>query len=212
MRKLGTRRKTAPPAARSAGFSLVEVLISVLILSFGLLGIVGLQVGALQGNRDARQQSIATGLARELAEMIRGNKDVAQASTAADNPFLGDFSGTGLRPAQTSDCLVPGHSCPVDAANPVAGQRDVARAEMTDWLVRVEEQLPGARVAVCFDAAPYDAQGLARWSCTAGSTDSLVLKIGWSRASTDRSGGNSVPVDQATRPALVLPVTPGSSV
>lgn len=196
--------------ASSAGFSLIEVLISVLILSFGILGMVGLQVGALQGNRDARQQSVATGLVRDLADMIRGNKDVAQGANATDNPFLGDFSGTPLRPDPTSDCLAVGNYCPFDPGDPLQGQREVARAEMTDWLARLEAQLPGARAAVCFDPEPYDADGLARWECTAGSTDTLVIKIGWSRASTDRSRGNSVPVDSASRPSLVVPVTPGS--
>lgn len=201
-------RKRARTA--SAGFSMVEVLISVIILSFGVLGAVGLQAAAIQGNRDARLQSTALGLARELAELIRGNKDVAQGADAAANPFLGDFAGSPLRPPRTSDCLKAGHSCAVDPANPLPAQQEIARAEMTDWLARVEAALPGGRVKVCFDAAPHDAEGLPRWDCTGGSTDTLVLKLGWSRGSTDRSGANAAPVDRATRPSIVLPVTPGS--
>ena len=55
------------------GFTLVEVLISIVILSFGMLGMVGLQAGALQANREAKLQSVGTGVARELAETMRGN-------------------------------------------------------------------------------------------------------------------------------------------
>jgi len=198
------------PRAGSGGFSLVEVLISVAVLSFGVLGLVGLHLSALQGNRDARQQSTAASLARELAEMIRGNKDVALAADAADNPFLGDFSGSPLKPPTTSECLLPGSSCPVDVNHPLPGQKEVARAEMTDWLARVEEALPGARVSVCHDGSPFDADGTPRWACNGGDLDNLVVKMGWSRQSTNRSGGNTAPVDRASLPSITLVVAPGS--
>lgn len=71
---------------RAAGFSLIEVLVAIVLLSFGLLGMVGLQAAALQNNREARLQSAAVDLARELAEMMRGNKDVAALTSA--NPYL----------------------------------------------------------------------------------------------------------------------------
>ena len=76
----------------STGFSLVEVLVSIVVLSFGMLAMVGLQASALQSNREARMQSTATSLARELAEKMRGNHDVAILTVAANNPYLGDFS------------------------------------------------------------------------------------------------------------------------
>ncbi len=43
--------------ARQQGFSLMEVLVSIVVLSFGLLGMVGMQAAALQSNREARLQS-----------------------------------------------------------------------------------------------------------------------------------------------------------
>lgn len=190
---------------------MVEVLISVVILSFGVLGMVGLQAAALQGNRDARLQSIAIGMARELAELMRGNKDVAQDVSSANNPFLGDFSGSPLQPARTSTCLAPGNACPFDIAMPLVGEQNVAAAEMTEWLARIDAALPGARVTVCFDAAPFDADGLPQWACTPASNQTLMVKIGWSRLSTDRSKANTSPVDNASRPSIVLPVTPGNA-
>ena len=50
---------------------MVEVLVAIVILSFGLLGVVGLQAAAIKNTRDARQQSVAVVLARELADMMR---------------------------------------------------------------------------------------------------------------------------------------------
>ena len=54
------------------GFSLIEILVSIVILSFGLLGIVGLQASSMKANREARLQSTGVKLAEEIAELIRG--------------------------------------------------------------------------------------------------------------------------------------------
>lgn len=185
---------------RQTGFSLVEVLVAIVVLSFGLLGMVGLQAASLQANRDARLQSTAVVLARELAEMMRGNKD--QALLATGNPYLiGDLSHP-LAPPTASYCLAIGQSCGTDKAA-------VAQAELTDWLARVDEALPGARISICRDSAPFGSDGTAVWTCTStDNSDPILVKIGWSRPST-KTG--TAAVVQADQPSVVLPVTPGST-
>lgn len=72
-------------------------------------------------------------------------------------------------------------------SNPCSTPTDVAKAEMTDWLNRVNTELPGAQVTICFDGAPYDSNGMPQWDCTATGADEIaVIKIGWTRATTDR--------------------------
>ena len=192
---------------QQTGFSLIEVLISVIILSFGLLGMVGLQAAALQGNRDARLQSTAVSFAKELAEMMRGNKDVALLATA--NPYLGSFSAP-LAAATPSYCLnVASAAC----ANPTA----IANAQMTEWLARVDAELPGARVDVCVDSAPFNASGNPVWPCTAtGTAATAVIKIGWTRGSTNRSATGDAAFQRATGtsaagPSIVFPITAGNT-
>jgi len=202
----GPRRSVAAgkvhASRRASGFSLIEVLVSIVIFSFGLLGMVGLQAVAIQGNRDARLQSIAVELARELAEMMRGNKDVGLLATG--NPYLGDFSSP-LTPTTASYCLnVGGTACTDTTA--------IANAQMTEWLARVDNALPGARVVVCLDVSPYTTSGIPEWPCTAtGAGATMNIKIGWTRASTDRSRTNTTPLERATVPSLVMPITPGNS-
>ena len=192
----------------SKGFSLVEVLISIIILSFGLLGMVGLQAAAIQANRDARLQSVASALARELAEMMRGNKQIGLLTGSA-NPYLGDFSNpvaaTPLAPATASYCLNVG-------ATACSSQTDTANAEMTDWLARVDAELPGAHVKVCADAQPFDTtSGLPLWPCSTGTGATSVIKIGWTRNSTNRAATGSAAFDRASAPSIVLPITPGNA-
>ncbi len=56
-----------------SGFSLLEVLIALLILSIGLLGIAGLQVTSKRINQEAIQRTTATMLARDMIERMRAN-------------------------------------------------------------------------------------------------------------------------------------------
>lgn len=189
-----------------SGFSLIEVLVSIVVLSFGLLGMAGMQAASLQANREARLQSSATVLARELAEMIRGNKIIGILTTAA-NPYLGSFS-TPLAATTPAYCLsVSAAAC----ANATA----IANAQMTEWLARVDTELPGARVDVCYDSAPFDSNGLPQWACTAGGV--VVVKIGWTKSSTNKSlsvaAAASAPqaFERATIPSIVLPVTAGNT-
>jgi type IV pilus assembly protein PilV len=187
--------------SRASGFSLIEVLVALLVLSFGLLGMVGLQAMALQNNREARLQSVAVDLARELAEMMRGNKNIAMLN--ASNPYVGDFSAP-LTPTTVSVCLSVGSTC--------ATAMSVADAEMTDWLSRVDANLPGARVKICSDTAPYQTSGLPQWDCTASATnDLLVIKIGWSHLSMKTGEQNRTMSATADQPGVILPVTAGST-
>lgn len=189
------------------GFSLIEVLVSIIILSFGLLGMVGLQAAALQSNRDARLQSVAGTLARELAEMMRGNNSIAILPAGAANPYLGQFA-TPLVAANPAYCQNVAAATPLCLSN-----TEVAQAQMTEWLARVDDALPGARVAVCADGSPYDAEGLPQWACIpgAGIRPNTYIKIGWTRGSTNRATTGAAALDLAVRPSLILPITPGNS-
>lgn len=183
--------------SRTAGFSLIEVLVSIVVLSFGLLGMVGMQAAALQANREARLQSSAVLLARELAEMLRGNRN----SVAR---YLGDFTSS-LSPTTASSCL------DVTSTTACASKDDVANAQMTEWLARIDATLPGAKVKICADTTPFDANGLPIWTCTGtGSDGVVVVKIGWTKSGTNRSLTGNSALDKATIPSIVLPVTPGN--
>ena len=58
---------------KSQGFSLIEVLISLVILSIGLLGLMSLQLQALQTNNNSNLRTLATIAAYDMSERIRAN-------------------------------------------------------------------------------------------------------------------------------------------
>ncbi|MDH5325357.1 MAG: type IV pilus modification protein PilV [Gammaproteobacteria bacterium] len=59
--------------AQAKGATMVEVLVSLLILSLGLLGVAGLQTTGLRSNQSAYLRSQATHIASDMADRMRAN-------------------------------------------------------------------------------------------------------------------------------------------
>ena len=58
---------------RQRGFTLLEVLIALLILSIGLLGLAALQTTSLRSNQMASMRTSATQLAYDISDRMRAN-------------------------------------------------------------------------------------------------------------------------------------------
>jgi len=65
--------KTCQSAKIQRGFTLLEVLIALLILSIGLLGLASLQTNGLRSNQMASMRTTATQLAYDIADRMRAN-------------------------------------------------------------------------------------------------------------------------------------------
>jgi type IV pilus assembly protein PilV len=74
-----------PPAHRrlAAGFTLIEVLVTLVVLMFGLLGTAGLLVRGQRATYEAYQRQQALAIATEIAERMRANSASAAAYAAA---------------------------------------------------------------------------------------------------------------------------------
>lgn len=77
------------PVGRSgcdSGFTMIEVLVAVIVLSVGLLGLAGLQATGLRNNHSATLRSIASLQAYDIADRMRANQGpLAAADLAAWN-------------------------------------------------------------------------------------------------------------------------------
>jgi type IV pilus assembly protein PilV len=60
---------------RSSGFSMIEVLVTLVLISIGVLGMVALQARTIQYTQDAVQRNTAAMLANDLVELIRAMPD-----------------------------------------------------------------------------------------------------------------------------------------
>lgn len=111
--------------SRYGGFTLVEVLVAVLVLSIGLLGLAGLQATSLRHNHDAQLRSQATMLALDMADRMRANR-----AAALDGAYGGTYGPT--------DC---------DAAFTPESQ-DLAARDTSDWTNALACLLPRGRGAI----------------------------------------------------------------
>lgn len=71
------------------GFSLIEVLVTMVIISFGLLGIAGVIVNALKNNNSSYARTQASVLANDIIDRMRANRTTAETAPFAYNLALG---------------------------------------------------------------------------------------------------------------------------
>lgn len=154
------------------GFSLVEVLVSIVVLSVGLLGTMHMLLASVRTSHEAATFTAAVNLVRELSEKARMNKGVA-ASNSTANAYLVEqwVAGSG------NDVGSIGRMCAASGASCDAAQ--LAGWDMREWKQRIAKALPEARVSVCFDEAPWnDATDEYAWPCSHTGRN-VVVKLGW---------------------------------
>ncbi len=88
--------------SRQQGLSLIEVLISLVVLSVGLLGIAGMQATGLRNNHAAYTKTQASALAVDMADRIRANPNGA-----------GDYVGFDTKATIPTDpgCIAAAAGC-----------------------------------------------------------------------------------------------------
>lgn len=116
-------------ACKAGGFTLVEVLIALIIMSVGMLGIAGLYVHSMQAGRTSVLRHNAVTLAGDIADRIRAN------------PRAG--AAYGLAGAN-NNCVAGGIDC-------TPGQ--MAANDIFLWDQQAAATLPNGAVAVVFDNA-----------------------------------------------------------
>jgi type IV pilus assembly protein PilV len=155
------------------GFSLIEVLISVFVLTVGVIGALGMHMSALRTTQQSVFHSNALHLAIEMADKMHTNIDPMH-SADKDNPYLQiDHQSVSSVSGETQvNCYSGGGYC--DA-------QQLAQFDIAEWLSRIDTALPGGRVRICRDAAPWDsAMQTYDWNCSSSTSAApIVIKIGW---------------------------------
>ena len=110
----------------SNGFTLIEILIALVILSIGLLGMAGIQLKGLRGTTNSTLRSQATMFANDIAERIHANLAGVFIGTAGLNQHYASVDTTnlcGAKPVGYKDC----------AANPAGKANECTAQEMATY-------------------------------------------------------------------------------
>lgn len=160
------------------GFSLVEVLVSLLILSVGIIGAASMQLNALRSNQQSGFHTAALQLALDTADQIRALAAININDSA--NPFL-------VLDYKSDDRVVSPHGLCYEV-NSACDAVALTAFQIYEIQQRIKQSLPNGRIKVCRDAMPWnDSSNNYRWDCLAGINNApIVIKLSW-RSPSDHS-------------------------
>lgn len=125
-------RNRLQPRSRARGFSIVEAMVALVVMSVGMLGIAGLYVSSLKAGRTAILRTQAVNLASDIADRIRSNRTAQQAYDTA----------------VVAPCTVPGGG----ATLALTTARNLAATDTCQWRTAVQALLPAGNAAIVFVA------------------------------------------------------------
>lgn len=122
---------------KSTGFTLIEVLIALVILTGGLLGLAAFQASSIKNNQSAYNRSQATQMAYDIADRIRANTADARLAASTYVTFAPSAA------ARQDTCkTAPGCTPALMAQN-----------DLFEWNTALSSTLPGCNTAECGNIA-----------------------------------------------------------
>lgn len=166
------------------GFSLIEVMVTIVIVSFGLLGLAGMMFSSVTAGQVSMSRSVAVNLSNEIADRIRTNWKGVQEG-AYDDVEESDYAGAT---ACATTC--------------VTGECDPETQAVLDiclWKKQVARLLPGGTASIAVSEGNL--------SCaTPSEVCSFNVTINWNESAyrTEESG-SAFEVASSSYSVLVQP-------
>lgn len=155
---------------------MLEVMVAILILSFGLLGVAGLQVISLRNAHSGTYRTVATQLAYEMGDSLRANR-VAVTTGYYDNPVVGgSFTVNCLN---TTGC----------------NSQEMAEMDIYLWNQKLAIALPSGAGHVCRDSTPDDGTPAAP-ACDNDVAGPYAIKTWWDDSRSGAAGTRVITVFQ----------------
>ncbi len=122
------------PGRRHRGATLIEVLVAVLLLSIGLLGMVGLQVRTMAYEKGSAVRAAASNLVSDMSERVRANQGAGAS-----------YVSTGTYAAlSAASVTLPSPNCYTAACTPA----QLAAFDLANWRLSARSQMPAGVGAV----------------------------------------------------------------
>lgn len=164
-----------------AGVTLLEVLVSMVVLAVGMLGVAGLNLLSLRTTQEAGGRAIAAQLTQEIADKLRLANPTDLATYVSTN---------GTSKIDTA-------GAPPDCFNKVCSGNDQIAHSVITWAKSITDnglsgldkarysRLPDGSAVICFDSTPSDGTAAAP-ACDGAPNSPIAIKIWWTeRARND---------------------------
>lgn len=170
------RMLTTP--AGEKGFSLIEVLVTMLVVSIGIFSILAVITVSLQMSSSSVYRTIASQQAYAMADLLRANPTTLGSADPAVSTFASSAGSTSTLCWSTTGC-----------------SRNFFVATALDaWNKQLAAVLPSGAGTICRDGTPYDGTPAA-WACDNAAQAPYVVKVCWNEsriaASSSVTGGAS---------------------
>jgi len=188
--KTPTQHLTPMSFQHQSGFSLLEVLIAVVILSIGLLGVGSMQANSLRYNHQAYLRGQAIQLAYDMSDRMRANHATVDATGATTTEASGVTKGSyDSRNVAGNYVAANFNACTKSpAAAAVAGGCSIdalAADDQAHWNLLLTTILPDGAGTVCLDDTPNDGASSGANGCADSTSNNYAVKVWW----TELEGG-----------------------
>ena len=187
------------PALRSPqhGVTMLEVLIAIVVLSFGMLGMLGLLTNGLKMTSSSQYRTIAAQQLTAIADMISANPDISFAYAALpwnSAVTANCLTATGC-PTTVSTTTTTTGTPPVSTTITNISPNDLPKTDYALWQMDLT-MLPQGVGVVCLDSTPADGVANGSAATLLSSCDNsgrLTVKICWNeqgRVAISGGGGS----------------------
>ncbi len=181
------------PALRSPqhGVTMLEVLIAIVVLSFGMLGMLGLLTNGLKMTSSSQYRTIAAQQLTAIADMISANPDIsfAYAALPSNSAVTSNcLTATGCATTVSTLTTTTG-TPPVTTTTTSLSSTALPQTDYELWRQNLA-MLPQGVGVVCLDSTPADGNS-ANFACD--NSGRLTVKICWNeqgRVAISGGGGS----------------------
>jgi len=148
MKKIYTQRfELSAAASRQSGITLIEALVTLLVLAVGALGIASMQLAGLKYTSGSYARTQAVILADDMANRLKANRRFALDLDANGNPNTADSSPYGIATFDTAapnavNCLGQAQTCT---------PQQLADYDILTWRNELARVLPSGRGRITVD-------------------------------------------------------------
>lgn len=168
------------PLKPQRGATLIEVLVSMLVISLGLLAMVIMQLNTTKYAKTSEYRAMGALLASDLTDRMRANRPQA-GETAGNYAYTPESYPPAAAPSAGTGC---------DQANDTCDTQAIATKDVADWLVSVHNALPQGDAYI----SPREANG------------GIDLWLIWTEPNSSTAGDADAPGGASACPAAVVTV------